>query len=91
MTAMMIQFPLSIVYGIVIGQIVKSMTPGHAVIAGALIGLVIYLINFYGVASAVFQWFAMARNWVSFGALVLFGLVTAWAFVALAQRAGVER
>lgn len=39
----------------------------------------------------MFEWFAMARNWVSFVTHVLFGLATAWAFVALAHRPGVAR
>lgn len=86
MAAMAVHFPLSIVYGIVIGWIVRSMTAGRAALIGALIGLAIYLINFYGIASVIFEWFAMARNWVSLVTHVLFGLATAWAFIALAGR-----
>lgn len=88
MTAMMVHFLLSIVYGVVIGWVVSGMGSGRAALTGAAIGLAIYLINFYGVASVVFEWFAMARNWVSFVTHVLFGLVTAWAYVALAHGPG---
>lgn len=89
-TAMMIHFPLSILYGIVIGWIVQRMSRTGALLAGAAIGLAIYLINFYGIASFAFEWFAMARNWVSLVTHVLFGLVTAWAFVALSRHAVTE-
>lgn len=86
MAAMMVHFPLSIVYGIIIAWIVRSLPTGRAILVGAVIGVAIYLINFYGVASFVFEWFANARNWVSFVTHMMFGLVTAWAFVALAHR-----
>lgn len=86
MTAMLVHFLLSAVYGIIIGWIARLVTPGRALLVGAAIGLAIYLVNFYGIASVVFEWFSMARNWVSITAHLIFGLVTAWAFVALARR-----
>lgn len=86
MTAMMIHFPLSAVYGVVFAAIVRSMESTKALITGAVLGLAIYLINFYGVASFMFEWFAMARNWVSLTTHVLFGLATVWAYLALARR-----
>ncbi len=54
-----------------------------ALTAGAIFGIVIYLVNFCLVASFAFEWFAEARNCVSLETHLLFGLVTAWAFVKL--------
>jgi uncharacterized membrane protein YagU involved in acid resistance len=85
MTAMMIHFPLAIVYGFAVGWIVQRMSQGQAALTGAVIGLVIYVVNFYVIASFAFTWFAMARNAVSAITHILFGLVAAWAFAALAQ------
>lgn len=88
MTAMMIHFPLSIVYGLLTGWIVTSFTPGRpggTLVLGAVIGLAIYLVNFHVVPTFAFEWFAMARNWVSVVAHMTFGLATAWAFFALAK------
>lgn len=88
MTAMMIHFPLAIVYGLLIGWAVTRVTParlGGTLVLGAVIGLAIYLVNFYVVTGFAFEWFAMARNWVSTLAHMIFGLATAWAFFGLAK------
>ena len=88
LAAMIVHFPLSIVYGLVIGGIVQRTTMRSytgALTEGAAIGLVIYLVNFHLIASFAFEWFAMARNWVSVVSHILFGLVTAWAYLALAE------
>ena len=50
---------------------------GVALAVGAAFGLAPYLINFYGM-TALFPWFANARNWVSIFAHVMFGLIAAW-------------
>ena len=88
MAAMIVHFPLSIIYGLLIGALVQRTTMRSytgALTEGAAIGLVIYLVNFYFIASFAFEWFAMARNWISVVTHILFGLVTAWAFLALAE------
>lgn len=88
MVAMMVHFPLSIVYGLLIGALVQRTTMrsyAGALSEGAGIGLLIYLVNFYFIASFAFEWFAMARNWVSLVTHMMFGVVTAWAFLALAE------
>lgn len=85
MVAMMIHFSLSVVYGIGIGCVVRNMSYGMAVLTGAVIGLVIYLVNFYLIASFIWEWFAMARNWVSLFAHLLSGLTAAASYVALSR------
>jgi uncharacterized membrane protein YagU involved in acid resistance len=67
MTAMVVHFALSIVYGLIFAWIASylPMSRGVAILAGAAFGLALYLINFYPIAAAFFPWFAMARNWIS--------------------------
>ena len=91
MTAMLIHFPLSIIYALILGMIIKNMAMPMALLVGGLFGLAIYLVNFYGIASFMFEWFAMARNWVSLIAHVLFGVATAWPYVALANSIDARR
>ncbi len=52
---------------------------GTTIMIGAVFGLVVYLVFFYGM-TAVFPWFAEARNWVSLFAHVMFGVVLGWAY-----------
>jgi hypothetical protein len=82
MTAMIVHFLLAIIYGLIGAAIVAHrMGYGAAIALGALAGLAIYLINFYPIANALFPWFAMARNWISIFAHVVFGAVAGWAYV----------
>ena len=73
-TAMVIHFILSIVYGVI----------------GAGCGLVIYLVNFYPIANALFPWFAMARNWISIFAHIVFGAVVGAAYVGWQRPASAQ-
>lgn len=59
--------------------------PGAAVAIGIGFGLTLYVVNFYGF-TALFPWFAMARNWVSIVSHAVFGLAAAWAYEVLATR-----
>ncbi len=79
MVAMVIHFVLAIVYGLMLALIIHRLSVGVALIAGAVFGLVLYLINFYGF-TAVFPWFAMARGGLSIFVHLVFGVVAAWAY-----------
>ncbi len=54
---------------------------GLAVVGGIVYGLLIYVVNFYGM-TAFFPWFAEARNWVSVFSHALFGAVLALVYKA---------
>ncbi|MCJ8163220.1 hypothetical protein MKJ04_00090 [Pontibacter sp. E15-1] len=84
LVAIVLHMILSIVYAAVIGFLVKGMTLTKALAVGAVIGLVIYFVNFY-VMTGIFPWFAMARNWVSAFAHVSFGIGAAWAYKGLQE------
>ncbi|MQA91824.1 MAG: hypothetical protein GEU90_16645 [Gemmatimonas sp.] len=85
MVAVIMHFILSIVYAVVLALIIGRMGMGAAIGVGAAFGLLLYLVNFYGF-TAIFPWFAMARNWVSIFAHIVFGMVAAWTYKRLAGR-----
>lgn len=85
MVAMVIHFVLSIIFAIILAFIISRFGLGMAILIGAAFGLALYLVNFYGF-TAIFPWFAMARNWVSIFAHIVFGAVTAWAYKWLQNR-----
>lgn len=82
MVAMILHFILSIVYAFIIAELVQRASLGMAIGIGAVVGLVLYLINFYGFTAA-FPWFEMARNWISVTGHILFGLIAAWAYLGM--------
>lgn len=83
--AMGVHFALSVIFAAVLALLLARIGSGAALLVGALFGLGLYLVNFY-LFTALFPWFANARNWVSIFAHVVFGLVTAWAYLTLATR-----
>lgn len=83
MTAMMVHFALSIMLGLVVDWIVHRMTAGKAIAIGAVLGLAVYLVNFYLIASAVFPWFTQAQNWITAMNHIVFGMVLSGAYVGL--------
>jgi hypothetical protein len=86
LVAMMIHFPLSVVYGLLIGWMVHRMDMAMAAVAGIAFGLIaIYFVNFYMIAPALFPWFVDARNAISAFAHGLFGAVAAAAYVGLRE------
>ena len=82
MAAMVVHFPLSIIYALLIGYLIRKVSLGMALLIGAGIGLGIYFINFYGF-TALFPWFSNARNWVQVFIHIMFGVAVAWPFKAL--------
>jgi hypothetical protein len=84
MTAMLVHFPLSIVYGLVLGWAVHRLEMGMALLVGAAFGLIaVYAVNFYLIAPIAFPWFVEARNMISIVAHVIFGVVLAGVYVAM--------
>lgn len=92
MVAMMVHFVLAIVLAFVFAVLfgARRWSLAIALLAGAVFGLVIYFINFY-MMTALFPWFAMARNGVSMFAHVAFGVVLAWSYHAFTAVTPPER
>lgn len=87
MVAMLIHFPLAIIYAFILGWIVSrwQLALVGAIIAGTVFGLLIYVVNFYGL-TAVFPWFADARGWIAIFSHVMFGLVLGAVYQTLERR-----
>ena len=75
---------LAVIYGVILAFIIARMDTGAAVGVGALYGLALYFINFYGF-TRWFPWFADARDWISiFTHIVQSGLM-AYLYKVLSQ------
>lgn len=83
MVAMMIHLVLSVVYAFVFGFVARGRAVGMATLLGAVFGLALYLVNFHGF-TAVFPWFAEARNWVSILSHLVYGAVLGWTYARCA-------
>lgn len=83
--AMIIHFILSVIFAAILAPLIGRMGMGAALALGALFGLGLYLVNFYGF-TAIFPWFAMARNWVSIFSHIVFGILAAWTYKAFETR-----
>ncbi len=79
--AVMVHFALAIVYGTIFALVADraGWGLGATTIAGLVFGLLLYAINFYGF-TALFPWFAMARNEISIFAHAVFGLVLGYSY-----------
>jgi hypothetical protein len=80
--AAVIHFGLSILYAIPLAYVIHRTRRFPAVIAGAFIGLDIYLLNFF-LFAGLFPWFAAERNGLSAATHLLYGLVAAGAYEIL--------
>lgn len=83
--AMVIHFMLSWVYAFLFAWLFGGLKIGTSILTGAVLGFVIYLVNFYGF-TAIWPWFADARNWVSIFAHILFGVALAWSYQTIADK-----
>lgn len=88
--AMLVHFSLSILYANIYAVIWRGFLRFSVRLPTALpqglFGLVIYLINFYGF-TALFPWFAGARNWISILTHITWGLILPIAYEACDPRA----
>ena len=82
--ALTVHTTLSIIYAVILAVLVMRVPPAAGLAVGAAFGVTLYIVNFYGF-TAVFPWFAMARNWVSIVAHAVFGIVAAWTYQLLSR------
>ena len=88
---MLLHFVLSIALAFLFKLIAGALKLNSSMLlaAGVVFGLLVYAIHFYGM-TALFPWFAMARNWISILAHAVFGLVLAYALMPRASVTIVE-
>jgi len=85
LVAMVLHLVLSVGYAGLLALLISRLSKGATLTIGAVGGLVLYLVNFYGF-TAVFPWFAMARNPITIFTHIVFGLLAAWGYLALVKR-----
>lgn len=86
MVAMLIHLGLSVIFAFLFALIGRGRAVGMAIGLGAVFGLVVYLVNFYGM-NMIFPWFAMARGWVGIFADVIYSAVLDWVYASTALKA----
>jgi hypothetical protein len=83
---------LAILFGLILAVVVSlfnlDSSAGLIFVVGAVFGLIIYFVNFYGM-TAFFPWFADARNWLSLTLHAVFGVVAAESYFGLEKRESV--
>lgn len=87
LAAMIVHLILSLVLAFPLAWIISRQRLGlfASLGAGTVYGLIIYLVNFYGM-TAVFPWFAMARTPITLLSHAAFGLVLGWSYHSLIVR-----
>jgi len=81
-TAMAIHTGLAAFYGLVLSYLIVEFTRRNALWLGAVAGLLIYLVNYYGFVG-LFPWMAEMRGWVTLVAHAVFGALLAACYWAL--------
>lgn len=87
MVAMLIHFGLSVILAFLFAflfALTRRPAVGMAIGLGAVFGLVVYVVAFYGM-TAIFPWFAMARGWVAIFAHFAYGAVLGWVYASFAR------
>lgn len=82
LVATLVHFALSIAYAVALAAIIARLGTASSLIAGAIFGLMLYVINLYGF-TAIFPWFAVARGGITLAAHVAFGLSASAAYCLL--------
>ncbi|KDP87724.1 membrane protein [Cupriavidus sp. SK-3] len=89
LVALVVHFALSIIFGLILAAIMASFSLdssiGMASLAGAIFGLVVYGLDFYGM-TRVFPWFGDARSAASLATHLVFGLVVAITYMKLERK-----
>lgn len=87
--ALLAHYALGIAFGLVLAAVSSPLrldaTIGIAIVTGAVFGLALYLVNFYGIVH-FFPWFADMRGWTTLAAHLVFGIVAALLYWKLERR-----
>jgi hypothetical protein len=89
LVALIVHFVLAIVFAVILAVVIAPFSfdssMGMASLVGAVFGLAVYVVNFYGM-SQLFPWFAQARGWTSFIGHIVFGLAAADTYLRMERR-----
>lgn len=84
--AVIIHFALAMVLGRLVGAFACGRSLPRGVLAGAVVGLVIYAVNFHLVAPLAFPWFEGSLSLVTIADHLLFGAVAGAACALLTRQ-----
>lgn len=84
LVATLIHFALSVTYALILAHLVGRLHTVPTLFAGALYGLVIYVVNLYGL-TVLFPWFAVNRDWVTVVVHLVFGVALAGGYRLFAK------
>lgn len=90
LAAAAVHLPLSLIYAMIIGYLIRKVSLAAALLIGIVIGYFVYMINFFGITIALFPWFSEARSWVQLIIHLLFGLTVGWSFKKIYKGLGVR-
>jgi len=90
LASLAVHIPLSLIYVIIIGTLARNLLLFLAITGGAVIGFIIYVVNFSWFTSW-FPWFAEARNWIQIVIHILFGAIVGWLFKELYKKPAVPQ
>jgi hypothetical protein len=86
--ALVVHYVLGITFALMLAAIIAPFqldsSHGMVILTGAAFGVLLYVLNFYGMSGA-FSWFADLRGWPAFIGHVAFGACAAW-FYRLLER-----
>lgn len=84
--ALLVHYALGVAYGVILAALIAPFrldsSIALALAAGAVFGLLLYGLNFYGMAG-VYTWFVALRGWPTALAHVIFGMAAAFIYLAL--------
>lgn len=80
--ALVVHYLLALLYALVLAACIHRLEPWSAAVGGLVGGFVLYLVNFYGF-TALFPWFAAARNGITIFNHLIYGLATAFFYLAI--------
>lgn len=85
-TALATHYVLGIVFGLILALIIAPFhfdsSAGMVLTVGAVFGLALYILNFYGMVR-FFPWFADMRGWVTLLTHLIFGMVAAFTYFTM--------
>lgn len=84
--ALVVHYVLGMTFAVMLSALMAPFhldsSSGMALGAGAVFGLLLYALNFYGMAG-IFTWFAELRGWSTAIAHIVFGAATAYLYLKL--------
>jgi hypothetical protein len=84
LAATIVHFGISIAAAVVLSVLIARLELRAAIVAGALFGLALYVIDMYAF-TALFPWFAITRDAITAATHIAFGVIAATAYGALTQ------